>query len=145
MSLLVFIVEFAGVMKVGFVDSFQGDCDWAKWLLLSRLRGREYDASFANVRSILDSDCSVKTVDDMAAEGKGLMALTTLMYAPVPLQKCLSSDLSGDGLEGPTWQCSLENLREVLQGYPTLWQTLVAASNGHDSWGFYSSRMADPG
>lgn len=80
------------------------------------------------------------TVNDMAAAGQGLPALTTLMYAPVPLQKCLSGRM-----DGKKWQCSIDNLREVLQGYPTFLQILESASHGHDAWGFYAKRSTDSG
>lgn len=82
------------------------------------------------------------TVDDIAAAGQGLQALTTLMYAPVSLQKCLSV---GHRMGGRKWQCSLDNLREILQGYPTFLQTLESASHGHDAWGFYAMRSANAG
>lgn len=85
------------------------------------------------------------SVDDIAAAGQGLIALATLMFAPVPLQKCLFVDQKMNSQEGQTWQCTLENLREILQEYPTFWQTLEAASYGQDAWGFYSVRSANTG
>lgn len=107
------------------------------------MKGHEFDASFANAKSISKFNGEkYATVDDIAAAGHGLPALITLMYAPVPLQKCLSV---GYRMEGKKWQCSLDNLREILQGYPTFLQTLELASYGHDAWGFYAIRSTNAG
>lgn len=132
------------------MQAVMGDCQWALWLLLSRIKGREYDASFANARTILahnfrpgqlsasDIDEFISTVDDMAMAGGEIMALCTLMYAPVALEKCLGTG-SVNRFDGPSWQCTLENLRPVLQQYPTLWRTLVAACFTPDTWCFATS------
>ncbi|CAA6664133.1 unnamed protein product [Spirodela intermedia] len=126
-------------------NGFQGRCQWAKWLLFSKVIGREYDASFANARSILpnhaiqhdsltllDVDERICTVDDMAKGGGEKMALATLMYAPVPIQKCLFWG-SVNRNSRSSFQCTLENLQTGLQKFPTLWSTLVSACTGHDS------------
>ncbi|KAF5960350.1 hypothetical protein HYC85_001559 [Camellia sinensis] len=112
------------------------DSQWAKWLLLSRVKGLEYDSSFCNARSItsrnlvpgnnlslLEIDDIVRTVDDIAEEGE-MAALATLMYAPVPIQDCLSSG-TVNRHSSSSAQCTLENLRPALQHFPTLWRTLV--------------------
>jgi len=130
-----------------FPESFQGDCQWAKWLLLSRIKGYEYDASFSNARSImssnmvpgsnlsvLDIDEIIRTVDDMAEGGGEMAALATLMYAPAPIQNCLSSGSVSRHCCSSA-QCTLENLRPALQRFPTLWRTLVAACFGQDADG----------
>uniref|UniRef100_A0A2N9FSI1 Spatacsin C-terminal domain-containing protein n=1 Tax=Fagus sylvatica TaxID=28930 RepID=A0A2N9FSI1_FAGSY len=122
-----------------------GDCQWARWLLLSRVKGREYDASLSNTRaimsrnlvpgsnlSVLEIDEIIRTVDDIAEGGGELAALATLMYAPTPIQKCLSSG-SVNRYSSSSAQCTLENLRPSLQRFPTLWRTLVAACFGHDT------------
>lgn len=112
-------------------------------MLLSRLKGHEFDASFANAKSISKLNTGeYETVDDMAAAGQGLAALTTLMHAPVPLQRCLSI---GNKMEGRKWQCSFDKLREFLQGYPTLLQSLESIFHGHDAWGFYAIRSSNSG
>ncbi|KAF5727678.1 hypothetical protein HS088_TW22G01374 [Tripterygium wilfordii] len=121
-----------------------GECQWARWLLLSRIKGREYDASFSNARSImsralapdsslsvLDVDEIICNVDDIAEGGGEMAALATLMYAPAPVQNCLSSG-SVKRHSGSSAQCTLENLRPTLQHFPTVWRTLVAASLGQD-------------
>ncbi|KAG9456856.1 hypothetical protein H6P81_001364 [Aristolochia fimbriata] len=121
-----------------------GDCEWAWWLLLSRIKGREYDASFANTRSIISrnivpgSKLSVPelediicTVDDIAEGGGEMAALATLVYAPNPIQKCLCSG-SVNRHCSSSEQCTLENLRPCLQHFPTLWRALVGACFGHD-------------
>ncbi|KAL5999630.1 hypothetical protein ACLOJK_037915 [Asimina triloba] len=77
-----------------------GDCQWAQWLLLSRIKGTEYDASFSNARSImlhnmvysnnlrvLEINEIIPTVDDMAEGGGEIAALATLMYAPLFYKK----------------------------------------------------------
>ncbi|KAL1190297.1 hypothetical protein V5N11_016682 [Cardamine amara subsp. amara] len=121
-----------------------GDSHWAKWLLLSRIKGREYEASFSNARSIMsrggapngelsvpEIDEIVCTVDDIA-EGAGEMAaLATMMCAPVPIQKSLSTG-SVNRLSNSSAQCTLENLRSFLQRFPTLWSKLVSACFGED-------------
>ncbi|KAG7539862.1 Spatacsin C-terminal domain [Arabidopsis thaliana x Arabidopsis arenosa] len=121
-----------------------GDSHWAKWLLLSRIKGREYDASFSNARSIMsrsgapngepsvpETDEIVCTVDDIA-EGAGEMAaLATMMCAPVPIQKSLSTG-SVNRHTNSSAQCTLENLRSFLQRFPTLWSKLVSACLGED-------------
>lgn len=124
--------------------SVQGDCHWARWLLLSRIKGHEYDASFANARSVVshnlvsgsnlsvpEIDDIIRTVDDLAEGGGELAALATLMYAPAPIQKCLSSGSVRHS--SCSAQCTLENLRPTLQRFPTLWRTLVAACFGEDT------------
>ncbi|XP_076902084.1 uncharacterized protein LOC143556706 isoform X1 [Bidens hawaiensis] len=130
-----------------------GDCQWAKWLLLSRVKGSEYEASFSNARAIashnfspgntlgaVEIDDIIHTVDDIA-EGAGEMAaIATLMYAPVPIQDCLSTG-SVDRNRSSSAQCTLENLRPAVQRFPTLWRTLVAACFGQDpTCNYFSSR-----
>ncbi|KZV20985.1 hypothetical protein F511_38482 [Dorcoceras hygrometricum] len=122
-----------------FIHMFlQGDNEWAKWLLLLRVKGKEYDGSFSNARavalrnfvpgsklSILEVDGIIHTVDDIA-EGAGEMAaLATLMFAPIPLQECLSS--GSVNRHHSSAQCTFENLRPALQRFPTLWIKIVAA------------------
>ncbi|KAL5555832.1 hypothetical protein UlMin_038068 [Ulmus minor] len=122
-----------------------GDCGWAKWLLLSRVKGREYDASFSNARSItsrgflpstnlslLEMDEIIRTVDDIAEGGGELAALATLMYASVPIQNCLSSG-SVKRHSNSSAQCTLENLEPTLQSFPTLWRTFLSACLGQDT------------
>ncbi|KDP35278.1 hypothetical protein JCGZ_09437 [Jatropha curcas] len=131
-----------------FLQEATGDCQWAKWLLLSRIKGHEYDASFCNARSIMSHDSNlsvleideiIRTVDDIAEGGGEMAALATLMYAPNPIQNCLSS---GSVLRHSrsTSQCTLENLRPILQRFPTLWRTLVAASFGQETSNFLGSK-----
>ncbi|KAL6583192.1 hypothetical protein OROMI_005270 [Orobanche minor] len=123
-----------------------GDNEWAKCLLLLRIKGKEYDASFANARAVasrnlipgnnltvLETDDIIQAVDDIA-EGAGEMAaLATLIFAPIPLQDCLSSGSVNRHCSSA--QCTLENLRPALQRFPTLWNTLVAAFVGQDHVG----------
>ncbi|KAG4391449.1 hypothetical protein AAZX31_05G173100 [Glycine max] len=121
------------------------DCEWARWLLLSRVKGCEYEASLANARSImsrnlvprsglsvLELDEIIRTVDDIAEGGGEMAALATLMHAAVPIQSCLNSG----GVNRHSYssaQCTLENLRPTLQKFPTLWRTLVGACLGQDT------------
>ncbi|CAK9137988.1 unnamed protein product [Ilex paraguariensis] len=121
-----------------------GNCEWAKWLVFLRVKGHEYDASFSNARAIAlrnlvpdnklvvtEIDDIIRTVDDIA-EGAGEMAaLATLIYAPFPIQDCLSSG-SVSRHCSTSAQCTLENLRPVFQRFPTLWRTLVSACLGQD-------------
>lgn len=143
-------------MSAVVMQAVVGDCQWALWLLFSRIKGREYDASFANARTILahnfspgklssglDVDEFILTVDDMAMVGGETMALCTLMYAPVALEKCLCTG-SINRLDGPSWQCTLENLRPGLQRFPTLWRTLVTACFDPDTWYFTTSSPPRP-
>lgn len=58
------------------------------------------------------------------------MALATLMYAPIPIEECLSSGSIDRRCSSA--QCTLENLRPALQRFPTLWRTLLAACFGQD-------------
>ncbi|TKY60367.1 Spatacsin protein [Spatholobus suberectus] len=121
------------------------DCEWARWLLLSRVKGCEYEASLANARSIMSrnlvprSDLSVleldeiiRTVDDIAEGGGEMAALATLMHAAVPIQSCLNSG-GVNRHSNSSAQCTLENLRPTLQKFPTLRRTLVGASLGQDT------------
>ncbi|BBN07122.1 spatacsin [Marchantia polymorpha subsp. ruderalis] len=139
------------------MQALVGDCQWALWLLYSRLQRREYDASFANARTILapskspgrhfevsDLDVFLPTVDDMAEAGGEIMALSTLMFAPVPLQKCLCPG-SVSRHSGPSWQCTLENLQPGLQRFPTLWRSLVVTCFGHDTRGSSSGSSLKAG
>ncbi|KAJ0988045.1 hypothetical protein J5N97_006401 [Dioscorea zingiberensis] len=120
------------------------DCQWAKWLLFSRIKGHEYEASFSNARtnssfhmirssnlSALDIDEIICTVDDMAEGGGEMAALATLMHATVPMQKCVCSG-SVKWQSSMSYKCTLENLRPGLQQFPTLWRTLVTSCFGQD-------------
>ncbi|XP_071914201.1 uncharacterized protein [Coffea arabica] len=133
--------------------TFGGDNQWAKLLLFQRVKGKEYEASFCNARAVashnflpgnnigvLDVDDIMRTVDDIA-EGAGEMAaLATLMYAPVPIQECLSSGSINRHFS--SGQCTLENLRPALQCFPTLWRTLLAACFGQDpSCNMFGSKL----
>ncbi|GAY58688.1 hypothetical protein CUMW_188900 [Citrus unshiu] len=120
-----------------------GNCHWARWLLFSRVKGHEYDAAFSNARSTMshslvsgsnlsvpEIDDIIRTVDDIAEGGGEMAALATLMYAPAPIQNCLSSGSIRHSSSSA--QCTLENLRPTLQRFPTLWRTLVAACFGEE-------------
>ncbi|MED6158928.1 hypothetical protein PIB30_037567 [Stylosanthes scabra] len=123
------------------------DCQWARWLLLSRVKGCEYEASLANARSImshnlvprsglsvLDLDEIIRTVDDIAEGGGEMAALATLMHAALPIQSCLNSGGVNMHINSSA-QCTLENLRPTLLRFPTLWRTLVGACLGQDTMG----------
>lgn len=125
---------------------FQGDCQWAKWLLFSRIKGREYEASLSNARSnlsrqkilgcnlsVLELDEIIRTVDDMAEGGGEMAALATLMFAAAPMQKCLCAGSVNRHCSFSS-QCTLENLRPGLQHFPTIWRTLVNACFGQDDY-----------
>lgn len=126
----------------------QEHCEWVKWLIFTGIKGHEYDASFSNCRSVMSSISSntvsipeieeaIHTVDDIAEGGGEMAALATLMYAPEPIQNCLSTG-SINRNSNSSAQCTMENLRP-LQRFPTLWRTLVAACFGQDAtynlWG----------
>lgn len=128
---------------VSFLYYHQGDNQSAKWLLLQRVKGKEYEASFSNARAVvshnlvagnsfstMDIDDIICTVDDIAEGAGEIAALATLMYAPIPIQDCLSSG-SVNRLYSSV-QCTLENLRPFLQRFPTLWRALTAACFGQD-------------
>ncbi|XXG85857.1 hypothetical protein AAC387_Pa11g0871 [Persea americana] len=131
------------VLDKGSLSSLQeaaGDCQWAKWLLLSRIKGCEYEASFSNARSIMSHNIVhngslgvqevheiICTVDDIAEGGGEMAALATLMYASSPIQQCLSSG-SVKRHRSSSAQCTFENLRHGLQQFPTLWRAFVTAS-----------------
>lgn len=121
------------------------DCEWARWLLLSRVKGCEYKASLANARSIMSHDLAprsdlgvleldeiIRTVDDIAEGGGEMAALATLMHASVPIESCLNSG-GVNRHSNSSAQCTLENLRPTLQRFPTLWRTLVGACLGQDT------------
>lgn len=130
-----------------------GGCQWAQWLLLSRIKGCEYDASFSNARLNISRNVTpgrnlgvpeieglITTVDDMA-EGGELAALATLMYAPLPLQKCLCTG-SVSRHRRTSSQCTIENLRPALQNFPTLWRSLLAVCFGQDACSIPASPSA---
>lgn len=134
--------------------AFQGNCHWANWLLTSRIKGCEYEASFCNARSnlsrqaasdsklsVLEIDEIIHTVDDMAEGGGEMAALATLMYAAAPMQKCLCTG-SVNRNSSSSFQCTLENLRPGLQPFPTLWRTLLAFCFGQDANGYPFSYTA---
>jgi spatacsin len=113
---------------------YQGDCHWAKWLLFSRLKGYEYEASFSNAHwkllrnlgsdgsgNFMEIEEKINIIDVMIAEGVGEMAaLATLMYATFPIENCLS----------------LETLdRPSLREYPTMRKALISACSDGDHSG----------
>ncbi|KAM3200587.1 putative protein isoform X4 [Capsicum annuum] len=129
--------------SVSWMQDAAGDNQWAKWLLLQRVKGKEYEASFSNARAVvshnlvagnslntIEIDDVIHTVDDIAEGAGEMVALATLMYAPIPIQDCLSSG-SVNRLYSSV-QCTLENLRPFLQRFPTLWRALNAACFGQD-------------
>ncbi|KAL3647014.1 hypothetical protein CASFOL_009186 [Castilleja foliolosa] len=125
--------------SLSFLLDAAGDNEWAKCLLLLRIKGKEYDASFSNARAVasrnlipgnkltvLETADIIQAVDDIAEGAGEISALATLMFAPIPLQECLSSGSVNRNCSSA--QCTLENLRPALQNFPTLWNnTLVAA------------------
>lgn len=126
----------------------QGDCNWAQWLLLSRLKGREYDASVSNALTISTHDSntlreigisgglkSLVAAVESSSPDREIMAVATLMYGPLPIQRSLV--LGGANRQDlRPWQCLMEDLQPGLESFSTLWHTLVAACYGHDAWGF---------
>ncbi|RLN30060.1 uncharacterized protein C2845_PM05G27470 [Panicum miliaceum] len=124
-----------------------GDCKWAQWLLFSRIKGHEYEASFSNARwnlsqkmvnnsnlTAIEIDEMLYTVDDMAERIGEMSALATLMYASAPIQKSICTG-SVNRSRGLSSQCTLENLGSCLQQFPTLWKTLFSACFGQDAYG----------
>ncbi|KAI9108709.1 hypothetical protein K1719_020356 [Acacia pycnantha] len=127
------------------IQESAADCQWARWLLLSRVKGHEYEASLANAReimsrhsvprsdlSVLELDEIIRTVDDIAEGGGEMAALATLMHAAVPIQSCLNSG-GVNRHSNSSAQCTLENLKPTLQRFPTLWRTLIGACLGEDT------------
>lgn len=125
----------------------QGDDQRDKWLLFLRVKGHEYDASFANARliasknlvsgnnlGVCEIDDIIRTVDDIAEGGREMAALATLMYAPIPFEDCLCSG-SVMRHSSSSAQCTLENLRPAIQRFPTLWRMLMTACFGQDPTG----------
>lgn len=119
---------------------FQGDCHWANWLILSKIKGCEYEESFYNAREIVsrnmissskivhDIDDIVQTVDDIA-EGAGEMAaLATLLYAPIPIQNCFCVGAINRHSNSSA-KCRLENIKPALRNFPTLWRVLASSSS----------------
>lgn len=124
-----------------------GHCQWAQWLLFSRIKGYEYESSFSNARwnlsqkmvnnsnrTDIEIDEMLYTVDDMAERIGEMSALATLTYASAPIQKsiCTGSVSRSRGLSS---QCTLENLGPCLQQFPTLRKTLFSAYFGQDEYG----------
>lgn len=114
-----------------------------RWLLLQRVKGKEFEASFSNAcavasrgvapgnnLTVMEVQDIIHTVDDIAEGGWEMAALATLMYSPIPIQDCLSS--GSVSRHHNSAQCTLENLRPALQCFPTLWRALVAACFGQD-------------
>jgi spatacsin len=112
------------------------------------LKGREYDASVANVLTISAQNSTsghelgvsgglkaMMAADGILSPSRETMAVTTLIYGPLPIQKCLVLG-SVNRQDLRSWQCLMEDLQPGLQSFPTLWHTLVAACYGHDAWGF---------
>ncbi|XP_062194810.1 uncharacterized protein LOC133897988 isoform X2 [Phragmites australis] len=132
-----------------------GDCRWAQWLLFSRVKGYEYEASFFNARwnlsqkminnsnlSAIEVDEMLYTVDDMAERIGEMSALATLMYASAPMQKSLCTG-SVNRNQGLSSQCTLENLGPCLQQFPTLWKTLLSACFGQDGYDCFNYSPAN--
>ncbi|XP_044339093.1 uncharacterized protein [Triticum aestivum] len=136
-----------GEDSIPLLKEAAGDCKWAQWLLFSRVKGYEYEASFSNARwnlsqkmvnhgnlTAIEIDEILYTVDDMAERIGEMSALATLMYASPPIQKsiCTGSVNRNRGLSS---QCTLENLGHCLQQFPTLWKTLRSTCFGQDGYG----------
>ncbi|CAH9071176.1 unnamed protein product [Cuscuta epithymum] len=128
---------------LSLLEHAAGDNQWARWLLLQRVKGKEFEASFSNACavashssvpsnsvSVMEIHDIIKTVDDIAEGGGEMAALATLMYSPLPIQDCLSS--GSVSRHHSSAQCTLENLKSALQCFPTLWRALVAVCFGQD-------------
>ncbi|KAG8053146.1 hypothetical protein GUJ93_ZPchr0001g29494 [Zizania palustris] len=150
-SLLDLYLDYCNLaLEKDSIPSFKettGDCKWAQWLLFSRVKGYEYEASFSNalwnlsqemVRhsnlAVIEIDEILYTVDDMAERIGEMSALATLMYASPPIQKSVCTG-SVNRNRGMSSQCTLENLGPRLQQFPTLWKTLLSACFGQDGYG----------
>ncbi|KAL6626875.1 hypothetical protein ACP70R_030601 [Stipagrostis hirtigluma subsp. patula] len=140
---------------VPFLKNAAGDCKWAQWLLFSRVKGYEYEASFANARwnlsqkmvnnsnlTSVEIDEMLYMVDDMAERIGEMSALATLMYAPAPMQNSICSG-SVNRNRGLSSQCTLENLGPCLQQFPTLWKTLLSACFREDGYGSFNCSPAN--
>ncbi|XP_078441670.1 spatacsin carboxy-terminus protein isoform X2 [Wolffia australiana] len=121
-----------------------GGCHWARWLLLSRLKGHEYEASFANacavspsfmhkdnLTSLYENEVTYN-IDTMAGEMGELVALATLMYASFPMQKCLVRGRINKRCNS-SFLCTLETLKPGLQKFPTLQSVLISACREQDT------------
>ncbi|XP_031108009.1 uncharacterized protein LOC116012576 isoform X2 [Ipomoea triloba] len=128
---------------LSLLENAAGDNQWVRWLLLQRVKGKEFEASFSNAcavasrgvapgnnLTVMEVQDIIHTVDDIAEGGWEMAALATLMYSPIPIQDCLSS--GSVSRHHNSAQCTLENLRPALQCFPTLWRALVAACFGQD-------------
>ncbi|CAL4895148.1 unnamed protein product [Urochloa decumbens] len=133
--------------RIPLLKDAAGDCKWAQWLLFSRIKGHEYEASFSNARwnlsqkmvnssnlTAIEIDEMMYTVDDMAERIGEMSALATLMYASAPIQKSICTG-SVNRSRGLSSQCTLENLDPCLQQFPTLRKTLFSACFGKDEYG----------
>lgn len=117
---------------------FKGDRHWTNWLILSKIKGCEYEASFYNARKIVscnvissskivhDIDEIVQTVDDIAESVGEMAALATLLYAPIPIQNCLCIG-SINRHSNSSAKCRLENIKPALRNFPTLWRVLASS------------------
>ncbi|KAL1567192.1 hypothetical protein AAHA92_02697 [Salvia divinorum] len=127
--------------SLSFLFDAAGDNEWVKCLLLMRVKGKEYDASFLNARAVavlnsvpgnkltVEMDDIIHAVDDIAGAGE-MAALATLMLAPAPLQECLSSGSVKDTvallnapwrtLDQPFIDPACRNLKAKMSGYSEL-------------------------
>ncbi|EPS63423.1 hypothetical protein M569_11361, partial [Genlisea aurea] len=132
--------------SLSFLLNAAGNNEWVKCLLLLRVKGKEYEASFSNARAIAlhnlfhknkhaipVSDTIIQAVDDIAEVSGEMAALATLMFAPAHLQECLSS--GSVNRQCASAQCTLENLRPAFQRFPTMWKTLFSACFPQNSGG----------
>lgn len=78
---------------------------------------------------------AMMAIKGIRVPNREVMAIATLMYGSLPVQKCLVMG-SANRQDLRSWQCSMEDLQSGLQSFPTLWHTLVTACYGHDAWSF---------
>ena len=65
-------------------------CDWAQWLILSRIPDQIFASTIANARCVLAAEqISVKTLADLAQADSIHVILTALAHSPKPLSQTL--------------------------------------------------------
>ncbi|GMH33206.1 hypothetical protein BSKO_01040 [Bryopsis sp. KO-2023] len=81
---------------VSLLKSAEG-CEWAQWLILSRVPSQASAVAVANARAILPDDAKLETLTDLAERGSLHMTLSTLANFPGPLKAILQAEGAENG------------------------------------------------
>ena len=116
--------ESIQMIEQHLIDTFgsgSSNLTWATLLLYMRHEDTLFEASIANAQLVTRSKVSISVnsmISSNTIKKRPLMALGTLIYAPVSLQECSLAP------KGALWQLEASQLSELCSAFPVLHESL---------------------